>query len=144
MNRIRRIRRLAGVAAALAGSLLAVAAAAPNGLARPSPPGPRGWQLRHPPQQWHWTGPASRVPGHTVVIGGMPGWQIALIVAATALTAATIAMLLWTGPGPRAGTGNPAAFPRLSGVPELRCQPAVRPARLGEAPIPDEVTREAA
>jgi hypothetical protein len=31
---------------------------------------------------------------HTVVVGGMPGWQIALIAAATALIAATVAVLL--------------------------------------------------
>jgi hypothetical protein len=34
------------------------------------------------------------VPVHTVVIGGMPGWQIALIAAAAALIAATVAMLM--------------------------------------------------
>jgi hypothetical protein len=31
---------------------------------------------------------------HTVVVGGMPGWQIALIAAAAALAAATVAVLL--------------------------------------------------
>jgi hypothetical protein len=31
---------------------------------------------------------------HTVVIGGMPGWQIALIAAAAALIAAMVAMLM--------------------------------------------------
>jgi hypothetical protein len=31
---------------------------------------------------------------HTVVIGGMPGWQITLIAAGAALTAATVALLL--------------------------------------------------
>jgi hypothetical protein len=34
------------------------------------------------------------VPVHTVVIGGMPGWQIALIAAAAALIAATVAVLV--------------------------------------------------
>ena len=34
------------------------------------------------------------VPVQTVVIGGMPGWQIALIAAAAALIAATVAMLM--------------------------------------------------
>jgi hypothetical protein len=36
------------------------------------------------------TGP---VPVHTVIVGGMPGWQIALIAAAAALIAATVAVL---------------------------------------------------
>ena len=34
------------------------------------------------------------VPVHTVVVGGMPGWQIALIAAAAALVAATVAVLV--------------------------------------------------
>lgn len=34
------------------------------------------------------------VPVHTVVVGGMPGWQIALIAIGAALLAATIAVLL--------------------------------------------------
>ena len=42
---------------------------------------------------------------HTVVIGGMPGWQIALIAIGAALLAATAAVLAyraWTDP-PQAG-----------------------------------------
>jgi hypothetical protein len=34
------------------------------------------------------------VPGHTVVVGGMPGWQIALIAAAAAVLTAALAVLL--------------------------------------------------
>jgi hypothetical protein len=34
------------------------------------------------------------IPVHTVVVGGMPGWQIALIAAAAALVAATVAVLV--------------------------------------------------
>lgn len=34
------------------------------------------------------------VPVHTVVVGGMPGWQIALIAVGAALVAATVAVLL--------------------------------------------------
>jgi hypothetical protein len=34
------------------------------------------------------------VPVHTVVAGGMPGWQIALIALAAALVAATAAVLV--------------------------------------------------
>ena len=33
------------------------------------------------------------VPGHTIVVGGMPGWQIALIGATAAVIAATVAVL---------------------------------------------------
>jgi pyrimidine-specific ribonucleoside hydrolase len=55
----------------------------------------------------------------------MPGWPIALIAAAAALTAATIAMLLWTGPGPRAGTGHPAAV-RREHLPHRRDEPVRR------------------
>jgi len=43
--------------------------------------------------------PPVPAPAHTVIIGGMPGWQIALIAAAAALAAATVAILVdraWT------------------------------------------------
>jgi hypothetical protein len=40
----------------------------------------------------HLTGPAHHV--HTVMVGGMPGWQIVLIAAAAALVAATAAVFL--------------------------------------------------
>jgi len=104
MTRIRHIRRLAVAPASLAGALLAFAAAAPAALARPGPP--RAWQLtdqplpicrpagtRHPPlPPAHWTGPVQ-----TVVVGGMPGWQIAVIATRAALAAATVAVLLDRG-----------------------------------------------
>jgi hypothetical protein len=46
----------------------------------------------HIHQQAHQApGPA---PVHTVVVGGMPGWQIALIAAAATLVAATVAVLV--------------------------------------------------
>ena len=82
IRRIRCIRRLAAVLAGLAGALLAFAAAAPAALAAPAnlPP---GW---HPPPPWH--------AAPTAGFGGMPGWQIALIAAATALAAPTVAVLL--------------------------------------------------
>ena len=94
MNRIQHIRRLAAALAGLAGALLAFAVAAPAALARPDPPLPPGWQLKHPLPPGHWTGPVYKVPAHTVIVGGMPGWQIALIAAAAALAAAAIAVLL--------------------------------------------------
>jgi hypothetical protein len=100
MNRIHHIRRLAAALAGLAGTLLAFGAA--PAFAMPPPPGPGGpagapapvapgW-YKHPPLQ----------PVHTAVIGGMPGWQIALIAIGAALLAATAAVLAyraWTGRG---------------------------------------------
>jgi hypothetical protein len=38
--------------------------------------------------------PAQPTPVHTIVMGGMPGWQIALIVTGTALVVAVVAVLL--------------------------------------------------
>ena len=76
MNRtrpFRPIRRLAGILAALAATLLATTATtAPAAFALPAP------HMGH--------GDATPPPAvQTVVVGGMPGWQIALIaVAATA------------------------------------------------------------
>jgi hypothetical protein len=96
------IRRLTAALAGLAGALLAFAAAAPAALA--SGPGPPPIREKHPPPPYgHWTGPvigpnrAGYPPiSHvrTVVIGGMPGWQIALIAIGAALLAATAAVLL--------------------------------------------------
>jgi Domain of unknown function len=82
MNRIRHIRRLAGILAGLAGALLASAVAAPVAFAsRVPPPGSYGGTVQASPQE------------HTVVVGGMPGWQIFLIALAAALFAATMAVL---------------------------------------------------
>jgi hypothetical protein len=85
MNRtrpFRPIRRLAGILAALASALLAAAAAAPAAFARPIPLAPgRDATVQLPPVQ-------------TVIVGGMPGWQIALIAAAAAIVAAAVAVLL--------------------------------------------------
>jgi hypothetical protein len=76
-----RIHRCLGVVAALGGALLSLAVAAPAALATiPDPGGGPG----SGPQ------PASL----TVVTGGMPGWQITLIAAGTALVAAVAAVLL--------------------------------------------------
>jgi hypothetical protein len=82
MNPIRHIRRVAGALAGLAGALLALAATVPAAFAsgRPLPPGIN----KHPPLP---------VQVHTVVVGGTPGWQIALIAAGAALLAATVAIL---------------------------------------------------
>ena len=78
-----RIRHIFTALATLAGALLALTAAAPAALAvRVPPPGENAGPVQTPP------------PAHTIVVGGMPGWQIALIAAAAALAAAAIAVLL--------------------------------------------------
>jgi len=95
MNRLRTIRRLAVILTGLTGALLAlVAGVAPAafasvlggdphgrpGLARP--PEPPGWN-QHPPLPTH---------AHALATGGMPSWQIALIVAGAALLGAAVAV----------------------------------------------------
>ena len=80
MNRtrpLRPIRRLAGTLAALATTLLAVIAAAPAAFALPQPPLGGGTPL--PLVQ---------------TVGGMPGWQIALIAVAAAIVTAAVAVFL--------------------------------------------------
>jgi hypothetical protein len=91
------IRRLAAALAGLAGALLALVAAAPAALASGQPP-PPGWNKHPPLPPGHIHQPVHLapvpVPVHPVVIGGMPGWQIALIAVGAALIAATVAVLL--------------------------------------------------
>jgi hypothetical protein len=86
MNRIRHIRRIAGVLAALAAAMLAFGAA--PAFATLQPPGPGGAPAGAAPYA-----PAA-VQVHTIVTGGMPGWQITLIAAGAALLAATLAVLV--------------------------------------------------
>jgi hypothetical protein len=77
------MNRILAALATLAGALVAATAAAPAALAvHVPPPGGAGAALTAPPQV------------HTVVIGGMPGWQITLIAAGAALTGAALAVLL--------------------------------------------------
>jgi len=84
MNPLKRIRRFTAVLAGLAGALVAFGATPAFAMHVP-PPGdttsPVGTTT--PP-----------VEVHTVVVGGMPGWQIALIAVVAALLAATAAVLL--------------------------------------------------
>jgi len=82
MNRIRHIRRLIEVLAALAGALLGLGALTPAAFAGP---------ITLPP---HGDGgsAAGTGPVHTVIVGGMPGWQIALIAAGAAVLAAAVAV----------------------------------------------------
>ena len=95
MKRFHVIGRLAAILAALTGAVVMLGAGAASaalaggdphgrpGLApRPEPP---GW-YKHPPLPAH---------AHTAVAGGLPGWQIALIVAGIALLAGALAVLAY-------------------------------------------------
>jgi hypothetical protein len=92
MNRIRRIcRSLAGLPRR-AGALAASAAAVPA-VAATAPPLPPGWNHRPPMPLEYIFGPVVKVPGRTVVTGGMSGWQIAMIAAGAALLAAVLTVI---------------------------------------------------
>ena len=84
MNPIRHIRRVAAVLAALAALAGTVLVATPAFATEPFP-GDGGY-----------VAPASvpaQIQYRTIVAGGMPGWQIALIAVGAALLAATVAVL---------------------------------------------------
>lgn len=107
MNRIRRIRRIAATMRGLACACLGMAVAAPAAFAQTlSSPGGGGMPaslvreaLLHGEDLAPAPGPGSvpsfPVPAvtRTVMVGGMPGWQIALIAAGAALLAAALAVL---------------------------------------------------
>jgi hypothetical protein len=81
-----RIRRGLGALAVLGGALFALGVTAPAALAMFDPtPG---------------NAPAPVI--HTIVVGGMPGWQIVLIAAAAAVVA-VLADRAWAGRRTRAG-----------------------------------------
>ena len=83
MNPIRHIRRFAAVLAGLAAALVAFGAA--PAFARLEPDPGAGY-----------VAPASvpaQIQYRTIVAGGMPGWQIALIAVGAALLAAAVAIL---------------------------------------------------
>ena len=80
MNRIPRIRRATAALTGLALAVLGLAAAAPAAFARVVPAGGSD-------------GVTAPAVTRVVVVGGMPGWQIALIAAGTALIAAALAVL---------------------------------------------------
>ena len=75
------IRRILVTAATLVGTLLTFAAASSPAFAS-LPPGDPTETVQAPPQV------------HTIVTGGMPGWQIALIAVTTAVIAATTAVIM--------------------------------------------------
>lgn len=83
MNLTRHIRRSAAVLAGLAGAVLAFAAPAfaQSAMIPVSGGGASGAQIPVPVQV------------RTIVAGGMPGWQIALIAVGAALIAAALAVL---------------------------------------------------
>jgi hypothetical protein len=87
MNPIRRIRRLAAVVTGLAVTWLGLATAAPSAFAEQVSPGGGG------------AGPAAPTAvssvARTLLVGGMPGWQIVLIAAGAAVLAAAAAVLAY-------------------------------------------------
>jgi len=92
MKRFHIIGRLAVILAGLASAVLALGAGAAQAAVaggaahgRPARPDPPGW-YKHPPLPAH---------AHTAVAGGLPGWQIALIVAGIALLAGALAVLAY-------------------------------------------------
>ncbi len=86
MNRIRHIACLTAALAGLALAWLGLAAAAPAfAVNYPLPAnGGQGASTSPPPPVVH-----------TVIVGGMPGWQIALIATGAALLAAACAVLAY-------------------------------------------------
>jgi len=117
MNRSRGICRLAGILTSLTGALVTLALAAPAALASRIPP--FGGLIQR----------GNSFPAaHTVVTGGMPGWQITLIAVGAALLAAVLAVLLDRAWAARRGgrnhplksdyfgrQGPPGAVPRTAG-----------------------------
>jgi hypothetical protein len=111
MNRIRHIRRIAAMLAGLATVLLAWGATPAFAMQVPPPnagggvaPGSTGTGL--PPAQLP---PVIHTVTRTVVAGGMPGWQIALIAAGAALLAAALAVLADRSRAAHRKTALPAA-----------------------------------
>ena len=100
MNRIRHIRRPIEVLAALACALLGLGALTPAAFASTITLPPHGDG-----------GPAAGTrPGPVhFVVGGMPGWQIALIAAGAALLAAAVAVSLDRARAARRHALSPAA-----------------------------------
>jgi hypothetical protein len=130
MNRIRRLRRSLACLPRRAGALAAFAAA--PAAWRPDSPFPPGWKLpsgwndylqlppgwrKHPPLPLgHVAGPVykvpARIPAHTTVAGGTPGWQITLITATAVLLAAALTLAVYRMRSRQAGP-RPAAMIQL-------------------------------
>jgi hypothetical protein len=80
MHRIRAIGRLTALLTGLATALLAATAIPAF--------------AQHLPPDAGTPAPAAQLPVHTVVVGGMAGWQIAMIAIGAAVTAAVAAVIL--------------------------------------------------
>jgi hypothetical protein len=113
MNHIRRI--VAALATAV-GALLTLIATSPAALAiRVPPPGGYDGTVQAPHlapghilhQPVHEI--PSPIPVHTIVTGGMPGWQITLIAVAAAVVAAALAVILDRARAARRHLTAPAA-----------------------------------
>jgi len=91
MYRIRRIRRIVAVLAGLIAGLVACGATPAFARVVPPPSVPiiTGGLAPAPPV------PPVTTVTRTVLVGGMPGWQIALIAAGAALLAAAVAVLAY-------------------------------------------------
>jgi hypothetical protein len=100
-----RIQRCLAVLAGFGGTLIALAAAAPAVFAYRLPSGPMPPSLQPPAWFRHPHLPPGHIhqpvhqllvpiPAPTVVSGGMPSWQVALIAATAAVLAAALAVLL--------------------------------------------------
>ncbi len=82
MRHCHHVRHIAVVLGGFAASVLVVLTGATAAFAYPIPPsGGSGGQVQPPPV-------------HTIVTGGMPGWQIALIALGAAIFAAVLAVTL--------------------------------------------------
>ena len=87
MNPIQHIRRMAIVLAGLAAALTALGATPAFAMVvRPDPNGPEVGSVP--------SGPAP-IQVHTIIAGGMPGWQITSIALGAALLAATVTVVLY-------------------------------------------------
>ena len=126
-----RIQRCLAVLAGLGGAMIALAAATPAAFAMIVPP-PGG------------TGGPAVPPAHTVVTGGMPGWQITLIAVAAALAAAATAVILdrildrAAPPGPPGHLTRGIPDPVALGKPVIVRGPVGMPDRVvrhGDAPV---------
>jgi hypothetical protein len=106
MNRIRAIARLTGAAASLAGAVLALSAMAPAASAARTPPFGGLIGHRTPPFGGLIERDSPPPAVHTIVVGGMPGWQITLIAAAAAVFAAALAVTLDRARAPGAAGGR--------------------------------------
>lgn len=91
MSNIYRHRRAVSVLAVFAGTLLGLVASAPAAFAMRFEDS--GGSPGVPPTGFHATSPHT-VVSHTVVTGGMPGWQLTVIAAVASLLVATIALVV--------------------------------------------------